>query len=129
MIGQIYDQFLNRVETGRNLDRSHLDTIAEGRVWTGTYAKDLGLVDAFGGLQDAIDIAAEKAGLTKYKVASYPKADNPFEMIFNDFGATSLKNKWVKEELGSYYPIYNKLQRLKGLSGIQMIIPIEVELN
>lgn len=130
MIGQIYDQFLNRVETGRSLDRNHLDTIAEGRVWTGTYAKDLGLVDAFGGLHDAIEIAADKAGLKKYKVASYPKSDNPFEMIFGgDFGATSLKNKWVKEELGSYYPIYNKLQRLKSLSGIQMIIPIEVELN
>lgn len=130
MIGQIYDQFLHRVETGRHLDRNHLDTIAEGRVWTGTYAKNLGLVDAFGGLQDAIDIAANKAGLKDYKVASYPKADNPFEMFFGgDFGATSLKNKWVKEELGSYYPIYNKLQRLKSLSGIQMIIPIEVELN
>jgi protease IV len=130
MIGQIYEQFLTRVETGRNLDRAHLDTIAEGRVWTGTYAKDLGLIDEFGGLHDAIAIAAHKAGLEKYKVASYPKSENPFEAIFGgSFGATSLKNKWVKQELGSYYPIYNKLQRLKSLSGIQMIIPIEVDLN
>lgn len=129
MIGQIYDQFLNRVETGRSLERSHLDTIAEGRVWTGIYAKDLGLVDAFGGLQDAIDIAADKAGLTKYKVAAYPKADNPFEMLFGDFGTTSIKNRWIEEELGAYYPVYSKLQRLKNLSGIQMIMPIEVELN
>ena len=129
MIGQIYDQFLNRVETGRSLDRAHLDTIAEGRVWTGTYAKELGLVDAFGGLHDAIDVAASKAGLDDYKVASYPKSDNPFEAIFAELGTASIKDRLVKQELGAYYPIYNKLQRLKNLSGIQMIMPIEVELR
>ncbi len=129
MIGQIYEQFLNRVGTGRSLDRAHLDTIAEGRVWTGTYAKNIGLVDEFGGLKEAIEIAAFKAGMEDYKVTSFPKADNPFEAIFGEMGMTSIKNKWMKEELGTYYPIYNKLQRLKNLSGIQMIMPIEVEVN
>ncbi len=129
MIGQIYEQFLSRVETGRSLDRAHLDTIAEGRVWTGTYAKELGLVDAFGGLHDAIDVAANKAGLDDFKVSAYPKSDNPFEAIFAELGTASIKDRLVKQELGTYYPIYSKLQRLKNLSGIQMIMPIEVDLN
>ncbi|MFT5725389.1 MAG: protease-4 [Bacteroidia bacterium] len=129
MIGQIYGKFLTRVETGRSLDRAHLDTIAEGRVWTGTYAKDLGLIDEFGGLKDAVEMAANKAGIEKYSVKAYPKSDNPFEAIMGSFGTASIKDKLMKEELGTYYPIYSKLQRLKSLSGIQMIIPIEVDLN
>jgi len=129
LVGQIYDQFLNRVETGRNLDRAHLDTIAEGRVWTGEYAKRHGLIDEYGGLVDAVELAAEAANITDYDVKNYPKSDNPFEDLLYELGGVSLKDRWVKQELGEYYTVYNKIKKLKNLSGIQMVMPYDINLN
>lgn len=130
LIGSVYDRFLSRVEEGRELDRAHIDTIAEGRVWTGEYAKQLGLIDEFGGLEKAVDIAAFKAGIQDdYKLSAYPKSSSPFEEFVSGFSTASLKNKVLKEELGSYYGVYNKLQRLKNISGVQAIMPYQIELN
>lgn len=129
LIKGVYEQFRSRVEEGRNLDRAHIDTIAEGRVWTGEYAKKHGLIDAFGGIQDAVNIAASKAGVEEYRLSAYPKSDNPFEEFFTGFGMASIKDKVLKEELGSYYTVYNKLQRLQSLRGIQAIMPYQIELN
>lgn len=128
LVGDVYDRFLSRVEEGRGLDMAHLDTIAEGRVWTGEYALDLGLIDGFGGMDNAIDIAAHKAHLDDYAITAYPKTENPFEEFFNGgFSMRSVKNKILQEELGTYYGVYNKLQRLKNMSGVQAIMPYEVE--
>lgn len=130
MIGQIYEQFLGRVEEGRGLDRAHLDTIAEGRVWTGTYAKNIGLIDEFGGMQDAVRIAAAKAGVSDYSVTSFPKSKSPFEEFFGGgINVSYIKNKWMKEELGVYYPAYAKLKKLSNTSGIQMLMPMEININ
>lgn len=130
MIGDVYEQFLGRVTEGRGLDRAHLDTIAQGRVWTGEYAKRLGLIDEFGGLEKAIEVAAYKAGIEDdYALRAYPKSDNPFEEIFSGFTMSSIKNKIVKEELGEYYSVYNKMERLKSLTGIQALMPFDINLN
>ncbi len=70
----IYDQFIRKVANGRKLDRAKVEEIAQGRVWSGTEAKNLGLVDEIGGLADAIRYAAKKAELgDKYRLSEYPR--------------------------------------------------------
>jgi len=129
LIGGIYDKFQSRVKEGRNLDMAHIDTISGGRVWTGEYAKKHGLIDSYGGLMDAIDIAASKANVTDYALSAYPKSENPFEQFFSGFGMASMKNKVLKQELGAYYKVYSKLQKMQNMSGIQAIMPYQIELN
>lgn len=70
-----YDTFLKRVADGRNMTVEDVHKVAQGRVWTGTKAKELGLVDMIGDIDDAIDIAAKKAGIEEYKIKSFPKIE------------------------------------------------------
>lgn len=83
---RIYETFLKRVGDGRNMTRDEVHAIAQGRVWTGTKGKEIGLVDVLGDLDVAIEIAAEKAGLDEHKIVEYPfiKVD-PFEQIIQEF--------------------------------------------
>lgn len=69
---EIYDLFIDRVSKGRKLSVDSTKVIAQGRVWTGKKAAEIGLVDVLGDLDDALAIAAKKAGLEKYKVVEYP---------------------------------------------------------
>lgn len=128
-VDKIYTDFLTRVSEGRKLERTHLDTIAEGRVWTGDMAKGIGLIDEFGGIEKAIAIAAYKAHLKEYKVTTYPKSDNPFGQFMEAFGAASVKENLVKEELGDYYGVYQQLKDLKSMNGIQAVMPYMLEIR
>lgn len=75
---EIYDLFIDRVSKGRKLSQDSTKMIAQGRVWTGRAAKNIGLVDELGNLNDAIKIAAEKAGLETYKTVDYPFLEDDF---------------------------------------------------
>ena len=75
---EIYDLFIDRVSKGRKLSVDSTKVIAQGRVWTGKRAIEIGLVDELGGLDEAIAIAAEKAGLTDYKTVEYPFIEEDF---------------------------------------------------
>lgn len=91
-IDNIYEHFVNIVAEGRNLDPSFVDSIAQGRVWTGTDGLKLGLVDEIGTLEDAIRYAADMAGdsdLASWKIAEYPKAQTTLEMILSKLDKTS----------------------------------------
>ena len=66
-----YDLFLTRCSDGRGISKEDLDKIAQGRVWTGSKAKELGLVDELGGLDKALDIAIAKAGVDAYTCLLY----------------------------------------------------------
>ncbi len=74
----IYEQFLNRVAVGRGMTRDEVHEVAQGRVWTGTKAQELGLVDVIGGIDDAVKIAGEMAGLEDYKLKNYPTITETF---------------------------------------------------
>ncbi|QXD25391.1 signal peptide peptidase SppA [Opitutia bacterium ISCC 51] len=76
-----YDQFLEKIADSRNMDVEYLDTVAQGRTWLGKDALDKGLVDEIGGLDDAIEHAAELAGLSEYKVVDHPRGNNLDEML------------------------------------------------
>lgn len=87
-----YDQFISRCADGRDMTKEEIDAIGQGRVWTGAQALEIGLVDQLGGVQDAIKLAAEKAGLENYSTARYPKEKDFFETVLEELmGSTQMK--------------------------------------
>lgn len=127
-VNQGYETFLNRVMAGRGLTRSELDAIAQGRVWTGKDAKQIGLVDVLGGLEDAIQIAAHKAGIEKYDIVEYPALKNPIEAFFTDLTG-NVKTRMMKEELGDFYPVWDQLKNRIQQQGLMARIPYDLVPN
>ena len=98
-----YDLFLTRCAEGRGMSKEAMDQIAQGRVWTGTRAKELGLVDELGGLDKAIEIAIEKAGIDAYTLMSYPAKKSAWEQL-KEFNAGSyVKAQLLQGEMGRLY--------------------------
>lgn len=92
MIGKVYDTFLDRVAAGRNMEKAAVDKVGQGRVWTGLAAKEVGLVDELGGLDRALAIAADKAGLRDYKVRILPEPKNFLDTLMESLmGGASVK--------------------------------------
>jgi len=129
-IERIYADFKERVATGRKKDTAYIETIAQGRVWTGLQAKEIGLVDAFGGLETTIAAAAKKAKLTNYKLIEYPKPASFIEKLFGIDNMNMTETK-IKNDLGiEYYNIYKQLNRVKQISdGPQARLPFEFTFN
>ena len=95
-IEHVYETFKQRVADGRNLSLEEVEALAQGRVWTGLQAKENGLVDALGGLDAAIEAAAELAEIEEYNLTSYPKVETDFDDIFalmSPFAAIETKIK------------------------------------
>ncbi len=89
MIEDIYDNFITIVANGRDMSKEDVDNIAQGRVWCGNEALEIGLVDEIGGLKDAVDYAAIAAGIESYRIAEYPKPANPLDKFMESFGGAS----------------------------------------
>ncbi len=123
-VDMIYAQFKQRVADGRKRDTAYIDSIAQGRVWTGLRAKDIGLIDRFGGIDDAVKAAAARAGLTDYSVREYPEPKNIFEQIFGQKDPMSYTDK-LKQELGEEnFKIYQELRNVRQMSNsIQARLP------
>jgi len=126
-VDKIYKSFVTRVSEGRNKSFEHVDSIGGGRVWSGVNAKTIGLIDEFGGLNKAIEIAAQKAGLKKYRVVDYPKFEDSLEKFINEIIGDE-KIKMVKEELGENYKYYQYLHQIVNYNGIQTRIPFEIDI-
>lgn len=123
-IEEIYSTFLERVATGRAMTVQAVDSIAQGRVWSGAEALNNGLIDELGNLEDAISYAAELAEITDYKVRNYPSYKVNFEDRFNNFPFMISKEKVLIEEIGEEnYKIYQNLKYFSKLKGIQARIP------
>ncbi|WP_251620063.1 signal peptide peptidase SppA [Odoribacter lunatus] len=124
-----YETFLNRVAEGRHMTRDEVHEVAQGRVWTGKQAVKVGLVDILGGLDDAIVIAAAKAGLEKYSLTEYPVEKNPFEELFSGLSA-SVKAKILQNELGEYYTTFYQLKDImNSQQGLVSRIPYDITFN
>lgn len=125
-IERIYAQFKQRVADGRKKDTAYVETIAQGRVWTGLKAKEIGLIDAYGGLQAAIDAAATKAKLKQYEVKEYPKKQNLLEK-FLGMGKDDNVAVKIKADMGEeYYNVYKQLKMVKEMTnGIQARLPFD----
>jgi len=124
-VENIYKAFVGHVAEGRKMKPEDVDSIGQGRVWTGLDAKRIGLVDEIGGLQNAIDDAAKKANLTDYKVVVYPKFKDPFTQIFEDLMDESSETQ-LQKTLGENYIYYEHLKNIKTQKGIQARLPFDM---
>lgn len=122
-----YETFLSRVAQGRRMTRDEVHEVAQGRVWTGEQALQVGLVDVLGGLDEAIRIAAEKAGLEKYSLSEYPVEKNPFEELFSGLSA-SVRAKILNAELGEYYGTFRDLKEMMNAQqGLVARLPYDIK--
>lgn len=121
-VTQIYGDFTSKVAAGRNKTQAEVDSIGQGRVWSGEDALTIGLVDKIGNLQDAIAAAAEMAKLGKYDVDEYPSMIDPFEKLLGDL--TGQKQASVMQEiLGESYVAYRDVRSLVNMRGPQVRLP------
>jgi protease-4 len=125
-VDKIYNIFIEKVAEGRKLDKKKVDEIAQGRVWTGSDAIGLGLVDTIGGLNDAIAIAAKKVKIDNYRLIELPKLEDTFEKIIGEITGDA-KIKILKSELGADYKYIQQYRNLMRMKGIQARLPYDVD--
>ncbi|MCB4808622.1 signal peptide peptidase SppA [Tamlana sp. 62-3] len=126
----IYDLFTKRVSEGRNLTRDEVEAIAQGRVWTGADALNIGLIDELGGLDLALKYAAEAAELSEYRKVEYPIFEKDLDKILESFGIVKAKETLLKEELGEeQYKMYKKVKAISEKKGIQLLFPFDTEIK
>ena len=132
-VDTIYELFKGHVARGRKMSMADVDSIAQGRVWTGTDAKRIGLVDGLGGLGRAIQSAARIAGLSDYKVVTYPEPTDKLTTMMRRFGANSTSEAMkaaIKEEAGESFEWYQKIQELRQMNGkAMMAMPFVMKTN
>lgn len=131
-IEETYGIFLDRVAQGRNMTVAQVDSLAQGRVWSGVDAKANGLVDELGNLDDAIAAAAEMAGLDDYGIRKYPKYKSDFERLMEDLGGAKAKigQSIIQEEIGSEaYQLLKEFKQLGKQEGIQAKMPFRLNIK
>lgn len=125
-VDSIYATFKNRVVEGRKLSASVVDSISQGRVWTGAQAKALGLVDRVGGISDAIACAARMANVPDPKITAYPKPQDPLEKLMRGLGG-EIRSNFIKEELGTEYQLFQTIKKIKKMMGeMQAKLPYDI---
>ena len=129
-IDEIYLSFKQRVSDGRNKSIEYIDSIGQGRVWSGVHAIEIGLIDKYGGLQDAVDCAARLAKLQDYRLREYPEIRSVLDRILGKSDNT-LKTQTLKNELGEeQYKVYKEMLRIKQITNTaQTRLPFEFIIN
>lgn len=132
-IENIYGTFLKRVAEGRKMTTVQVDSIAQGRVWTGTDALKLGLVDKIGGLEDAIKHAATLGKTKSYQIENYPEYEQSFEDLLNNLTGISMfqtKDALLREHLGEEsYLLIQQIKKANQLKGVQALMPFELNIK
>ncbi|MBQ8241435.1 MAG: signal peptide peptidase SppA [Bacteroides sp.] len=123
-----YKLFVKRCADGRGMSVEAIEKIAEGRVWTGATAKELGLVDELGGLDKAIEIAAQKAEVEAYSLLTYPAMDDFFSTLMDTGKEHYIEGKLV-ETLGEAYPSIKFIQNVKDMDRIQARMPFDLRIQ
>lgn len=127
-VEQVYDTFITHVSEGRSMSKEAVDAIGQGRVWTGTDALELGLVDVLGGLEDAIEIAANMADLENYRISSLPEQLDPMQELIKEITGGA-KAAIMEDELGESYKFYKELQHILEMDKLQTRMPLYFEIN
>lgn len=127
-VENIYDDFITKVAEGRKISKAAVDSIGQGRVWSGIDAKKIGLIDEFGGLNDAIADAAKRAKIEDYRILSLPKQKEALEEIMDQLGGGA-EMYLAKKFFGDEYVYYKHLKSVTGKQGILMRMPFEVEIK
>ena len=126
-IVNVYKTFVNHVSKARNMSFEEVDKIGEGRVWSGIDAKEIGLVDVWGGLNTAIAIAAEKAKLDDYRVVELPEQEDPFKQLLSSFEAGVYSRIFIINKDIAHYSahIFNAL----NLKGVQARMEYDIDIE
>ena len=125
MVNDGYELFTKRCADGRHVTQDSIKKIAEGRVWDGITAKQIGLVDDFGGIREAVSWVANKAKLGKdYKTQNYPAIEDQFMAMLDKYMATRYESR-LKGEMGVLYDWHKQLQRILGRDRILCLMPVE----
>ena len=125
-IGRGYELFRKRVADGRNMPVEEVEKIAQGRVWLGSDALGIKLVDELGGLDKAVAKAAELAELKEYKTASYPAPAGLMEQLMAKTSKGSYLDEQMKETLGEYYQPFMLIKNINKHNAIQARMPYTV---
>jgi len=125
-VDSIYATFTNRVADGRRKSVGYIDSIGQGRIWSGARALQLGLIDRIGGLQEAVDCAARMAKLTDYRLREFPEPESFFDKIFGGYQRNA-RSAAIEDELGTEgTKIYQSLKKVKRMIGsAQARLPFE----
>ena len=125
-----YKRFVHFVTQNRKKSFEDIDAIGGGRVWSGTRAKQIGLVDELGSLEDAVKFAAQKANVKSYNVSSYPKKMTAFEQIFEDLNEDDISARVIKNKIGkANYEILEQITDKKLKSEVKMEMPYQININ
>lgn len=123
-VTETYDDFITLVSETRNLRKTFVDSIAQGRVWSGSNAIEIGLVDELGGIEQAIAYAAEKAGLESYSIKEFPKQEDMFESLLQTDKQEYYTKTILKDKLGDKVKYLEALERLNQTEGVQALMPL-----
>ncbi len=127
-VEDIYNTFITHVAEGRKLTVAQVDSIGQGRVWSGADAKRIGLIDEFGGLNDAIQAAAKLAKLKDYRTIDLPEQKEPIEQIIQALSGDNA-SIFTRNELGAAYPYFQYLSRMSHMEGVQALMPYEFDIK
>ncbi|MFB9078819.1 signal peptide peptidase SppA [Flavobacterium procerum] len=126
-VEKIYNTFVTHVAEGRKMTFEQVDAIAQGRVWSGTEALKLGLVDKIGGLNDAIAEAARIAKIKKYSTQNYPEYEKKFNELFANMPFAKSKEAFIKEEIGEEnYQLIEQVKKFQKQKGVQAVLPFQI---
>ena len=129
-VEKIYSIFVNRVSAGRKMTFEQVDAIGQGRVWSGSDAIKIGLVDKIGGMDEAIKEAARLGKTTKYRTQNYPEFEKKFEDILARFGLAQSKESIIKEQLGNEnYIILQRIKQLTNQKGVQARMNYDIKIE
>jgi protease IV len=117
-VDSFYHDFTSRVATGRSKSIEYIDSIGQGRIWSGEKALQLGLIDRIGGVQDALDCAARMAKLKSYRLNEYPEPQNFLDLLLNNYKQT-VKAKAIREDLGEEGAVwYQTMSSFQSMTGV-----------
>ncbi len=129
-VEQGYEIFTQKAAQGRNMSIDSLREVASGRVWSGVEAKERGLVDVLGGFDDAVNIAAAKAGLEDgdYRLRYYPEKKGFLQELLGDL-EEDMEAKAMQREFGVFYPYIKQLRKLEHFQGVQARLPFDISIQ
>ncbi len=125
-VGNTYNDFTSLVARTRSLRQSYVDSIGQGRVWAGADALELGLVDELGGLDKAIEYAADKAGLTDYSFKYYPEQMDLMDLLLKGNVQEPYTKSLIKNKLGKNYTYLETFENISKLDGVQALMPFMI---
>ncbi|MCB0756143.1 MAG: signal peptide peptidase SppA, partial [Flavobacteriales bacterium] len=127
-VNEIYTDFITKVAEGRKMKVADVDSIGQGRVWSGEDALQIGLVDKLGGIDEAIACAARMAEVENYRVLEYPEQKEPFQQFMEELSGKG-EDILLKHRLGQYYEYVKDVEELMNMEGVQARLPYQIYID